>query len=79
MAKCFRENIVKASALGETGIIVSNITLFAVLVYELFGPMCTKLALLKAGEIQPEGKTSSRGKIHFPHFNRHADHTDEAK
>ena len=63
----------KASALGETGAIVSNITLFAVLIYELVGPMFTKMALTAAGDIQPEGKTSSRGKIHFPHFNRHAE------
>jgi hypothetical protein len=50
----------KASELGPDGLIVSNITLFAVLVYELVGPMLTKIALLKAGDIQPEGKTSAR-------------------
>ena len=50
----------KASELGSVGIIVSNITLFAVLIYELVGPMMTKIALLKAGEITPEGKTSAR-------------------
>lgn len=57
----------KAGAeLGETGAIVAQITLFAVLIYELVGPALTKMALLKAGEIKPEGKTSSRGIIH-PH------------
>ncbi len=40
--------------------IVVNITLFAVLVYEIFGPFLTKVSLLKAGEIKPEGKTSAR-------------------
>ena len=50
----------KASQLGPDGLIVSNITLFAVLVYELAGPMLTKIALLKAGDIKPEGKTSAR-------------------
>ena len=50
----------KASQLGPDGLIVSNITLFAVLIYELVGPMLTKIALLKAGDIQPEGKTSAR-------------------
>ncbi len=40
--------------------IVRNITLFAVLAYELFGPMLTKISLTKAGEIRPEGKTSAR-------------------
>ena len=50
----------KAGELGEMGVIVSNITLFAVLVYEIAGPLLTKMALLKAGDIQPEGKTSAR-------------------
>ena len=40
--------------------IVVSITLFAVLIYELVGPALTKIALLKAGEINPEGKTSAR-------------------
>lgn len=35
------------------GAIVRNITLFAVLVYELVGPMLTKIALTKAGDITP--------------------------
>ena len=50
----------KASTLGEVGHIVSNITLFAVLIYELVGPLLTKIALTKAGDIKPEGKTSAR-------------------
>ena len=40
--------------------LVLNITLFAVLIYELGGPLLTKIALQKAGEIDPEGKTSAR-------------------
>ena len=48
------------NALGTEGMIISNITLMAVLVYELFGPMLTKMALLRAGDIKPEGKTSAR-------------------
>ncbi len=40
--------------------IVVSITLFAVLVYEIIGPALTKTALLKAGDINPEGKTSAR-------------------
>lgn len=51
---------IKAMELGTMGVIVSNITLFAVLIYELFGPALTKAALLKAGDINPEGKTSVR-------------------
>ena len=51
----------KSEALGgEIGILISNITLFAVLIYELVGPMLTKLALMKSGDINPEGVVSAR-------------------
>ena len=51
----------KAQALGgEIGVLISNITLFAVLIYELVGPLLTKIALTKAGDINPEGKVSAR-------------------
>lgn len=46
--------------LGTEGLLIANITLFAVLIYELIGPALTKIALLKAGDINPEGKTSAR-------------------
>ena len=55
----------QASALGEDGAIVQSITLFAVLIYEIVGPFLTKVALTKAGDIKPEGKTSARG-VHVP-------------
>ncbi len=58
----------KAAALGPEGHIISSITLFAVLIYEIFGPMLTKMALTKAGDINPEGKTSAR---HEMHSNKH--------
>ncbi len=51
---------IKAQTLGAEGMIVANITLFAVLVYEIFGPLLTKISLQKAGEIEPEGKVSAR-------------------
>ncbi|MBQ5746322.1 MAG: sodium:proton antiporter, partial [Clostridia bacterium] len=51
---------IKAETLGPEGAVVANITLFAVLVYELVGPLLTKIALTKAGEIVPEGRTSAR-------------------
>ena len=57
----------KAETLGEPGLIVANITLFSVLIYELVGPFLTKISLLKAGEIKPEEKVSSRGKIAKEH------------
>lgn len=56
---------IKAEALGPAGTVVANITLFSVLIYELVGPYLTKISLMKAGEIEPEGKVSARGeKIH---------------
>ena len=42
------------------GDLVRNVVLFAVLIYELVGPVMTKNALIKAGEICLEGKTSAR-------------------
>ena len=53
----------KAVELGPEGNIVRNITLFAVLIYEIIGPFLTKVALTKAGDINLEGKVSSRGKL----------------
>ncbi len=50
----------KALALGEVGVIVQSITLFAVLIYELVGPYLTKIALIKAGDINLENRTSAR-------------------
>ena len=55
------------SEYGETSSIASivlNVVLFSVLVYEIFGPYLTKVSLVKAGEIDPEGKTSNRIKHH---------------
>ena len=45
---------------GDVGVLVQSITLFSVLVYELVGPYFTKVALTKAGDIKPQGKTSAR-------------------
>ena len=42
-----------AMQLGEQGNLIRNITLFAVLIYELFGPLLTRQALTAAGEIHP--------------------------
>lgn len=43
-----------AAQLGADGSIIRSITLFSVLIYELVGPMLTKIALTKAGDIQPK-------------------------
>jgi len=47
---------VTASALPGDGTLIRNIVLFAVLFYELFGPVMTKWALTKAGDIQPKSE-----------------------
>lgn len=49
---------------GAQGDVIRNITLFSVMVYELVGPLLTKIALTKAGEIKPEERKSSRGVMH---------------
>ena len=46
--------VVSAQSLGaELGGLIRNIILFSVLIYELVGPMMTRNALMKAGEIEP--------------------------
>lgn len=52
---------ITAQALAD-GAVVRSVVLFSVLVYELVGPALTKRALLAAGEIRPEGRTSARKK-----------------
>lgn len=47
-------SITAMAELGDEGIIIRNIVLFGVLIYELFGPMLTKMSLMKAGEISPK-------------------------
>ena len=59
-----------AMELGLEGNLIRNITLFAVLIYELFGPLMTRQALKAAGEIHP-----------IPHevVNRRSTKLEEAK
>ncbi len=45
-----------AMQLGDAGTLIRNITLFSVLVYELVGPLLTKQALTRAGDIQPKSE-----------------------
>jgi Kef-type K+ transport system membrane component KefB len=62
---------------SEIASTVSFVILFGVLIYEIFGPMMTKWALTRAGDIteKPEGKTARvlnpPHLFHFPHRNRH--------
>ena len=45
---------VTAAAVLATGGTVRNIVLFAVMIYEMVGPMLTKIALTRAGDITPK-------------------------
>ncbi|MBQ8029790.1 MAG: cation:proton antiporter [Clostridia bacterium] len=45
---------ISALEIGEVGVIIRNIVLFGVLIYELFGPLMTKNALMKSGDIKPK-------------------------
>ena len=44
---------IASTDLGEAGTLIRNITLFAVLIYELVGPLLTRQALTAAGDIKP--------------------------
>lgn len=69
---------VTASAkMGEAGAMIRNIVLFAVLVYELFGPMLTRDALQKAGDIQPKSEdviNRRANKLKEAHEKKHGHH-----
>lgn len=47
-------SVTVAAEFGAEGAVIRNIVLFAVLVYELVGPSLTKMALTRAGDIQPK-------------------------
>ena len=44
---------IASAEFGEAGELIRNITLFAVLIYELVGPLFTRMALQAAGDIKP--------------------------
>ena len=47
-------SVTVAAEFGAEGAMVRNIVLFSVLIYELVGPMLTKMALTAAGDIRPK-------------------------
>ncbi len=57
---------VTAMQLGADGALIRSIVLFSVLILELVGPMLTKIALKKAGDIR-EGATDARAVNELPH------------
>ena len=55
-------SVMVAAEFGAEGALVRNIVLFSVLVYELVGPMLTKMALTAAGDIKPK-PSIKRGEV----------------
>lgn len=45
--------VIAAVEMPEGGALIRNVILFSVLIYELFGPLLTRMALSAAGDIQP--------------------------
>ena len=56
-------SVTVAAEFGAEGAVVRNIVLFSVLIYELFGPLMTKMALTAAGDIRPK-PTVDRKDLH---------------
>jgi hypothetical protein len=59
---------------SEIASVVRFVILFAVLIYEIVGPVMTKWSLTKAGDITEKPADSSRRRVNLPHFDRHAKH-----
>ncbi len=55
-------SVTVAAEFGAEGAVIRNIVLFAVLIYELVGPIMTKTALTAAGEIKPK-PSIKRGEV----------------
>lgn len=59
-----------AMSLGADGRLIRNITLFAVLIYELIGPLLTRQALTAAGDITPKSEeVKNRRHLKLQHYN----------
>ena len=56
-------SVTVAAEFGAPGALVRNIVLFSVLIYELVGPMLTKIALTAAGDIRPKPTLRNRGEV----------------
>ena len=56
-------SLTAAEQMGADGEVVRSITLFSVLIYELTGPLMTKLALTAAGEIAPRRRDARTGQV----------------
>ena len=59
---------------ADVASVVRFVILFAVLVYEIVGPVMTKWALTKAGDITEKPTDSSKRRVNLPHRERHVKH-----
>ena len=59
---------------ADVASVVRFVILFAVLVYEIFGPVATKWALTKAGDITEKPADSSKRRVNLPQRERHVKH-----
>ena len=54
---------VTAMSLGADGVLIRNIVLFAVMILELVGPLFTKIALTKSGDIVPKATAEAQNSV----------------
>ncbi len=60
-------SMIAANEFGEQGLIIRNITLFGIFIYELVGPSLTKWALVRSGDIQLKKTTERSAFAHYSH------------
>ena len=59
-------SLIAANTLPDIGETIQAVVLSGTLIYELTGPVCTKLALMGAGEIQRSEKKKGRDRRKKP-------------
>lgn len=68
-------SLIAENEFGEQGMIIRNITLFGIFIYELVGPSLTKWALVRSGDIEIKKVTERSNYPHYSHaIHRKKDH-----
>ncbi len=70
-------SLIAENEFGEQGIIIRNITLFGILIYELVGPSLTKWALVRSGDIELKKTTERSTFAHYSHAIHRKKHHQE--
>ncbi|MBQ6863927.1 MAG: cation:proton antiporter [Clostridia bacterium] len=60
-------SLIAENEFGEQGLIIRNITLFGIFIYELVGPSLTKWALVRSGDIEIKKVTERSQDTHYSH------------